>query len=182
MTDQRPGIRLRPSFGRRMDVWSRRGFPAAVTLLLILLLEAPLGLHVSAQLQLALSLASLFFWSVHRPTSMPPWLAFGLGLLIDLLQMQPIGLSSLVFLLVVGVARHWRHDLRRLGFMLSWLGFGFVALGAVSLIYAASSLLRWRLLPPMPCVDELMLALMFYPALAVLFGHAHRYAAAPEQA
>ena len=182
MTEQRPGIRPRPSLGRRLDEWSRRSFPAAATLALILCLEAPLGIPVSAQLQTALPLASLYFWSVHRPTSMPPWLVFGLGLLVDLLQIQPMGLSSLVFLLMVALARRWRHDLRRLGFMLGWLGFALAMLGAVLLMYVASSLLRWRLLPPAPCVDEWILALLFYPALAVLFGHAHRHAAAPEQA
>ena len=66
--------------------------------------------------------------------------------------------------------------------MLGWLGFGMAALGAELLIYLGSAVLRWSLLSPMPCIDELVLALMFYPALAVLFGHAHRHAAAPERA
>ena len=182
MSDRLPGIRPRPSLWRRLDELSRRSFPAGCTLLLILLLEAPLGLSIAPQLQSAFTLASLFFWSIHRPTSMPPWVGFGLGLLIDLLQMQPVGLSSLVLLLVIGVARNWRHDIRRQGFVLSWLGFALTATGAVAIIYAASSLLRLTLLPITPCFDELVLALILYPGLSLLFAQAHRSAAAPEQA
>jgi len=182
LSDKLPGVRARPSFRRRLDEFSRLSFPATSTLLLILLLEAPLGLSIAPQLQSALTLASLFFWSIHRPTSMPPWVGFGLGLLIDLLQMQPIGLSSLVLLLVIGVARNWRHDIRRQGFVLSWLGFALTAVGAVLLVYVASSLLRLRLLPISPCFGELVLALVLYPSLSLLFAHAHRSAAAPEQA
>jgi rod shape-determining protein MreD len=182
MSGQRPGVRQRPSIWRRLDQWARYGFPAACTLALILVLEAPLGLGIAPQLQLALTLASVFFWSVYRPASMPAFVGFALGLLIDLLQSQPIGLSSLVLLIVTGVARHWRHDLRRQGFMLGWLGFGLVAIGAVAVIYIGTSVLRWMLLPIMPSLAELVLALAFYPLLALLFAHAHRGAAAPEEA
>jgi len=182
VSDRLPGIRPRPSFWRRLDEFSRLCFPAGCTLLLILLLEAPLGLSVAPQLQSALTLASLFFWSVHRPTSMPPWVGFGLGLLIDLFQMQPIGLSSLVLLLVIGTARNWRHDIRRQGFVLGWVGFAITAVGAVAIVYLVSSLLRLSLLPVSPCFGELVLALVLYPGLSLLFAQAHRSAAAPEQA
>ena len=62
------------------------------------------------------------------------------------------------------------------------LSMALTALGAVALIYAASSLLRLRLLPPGPCLSELVLGLILYPGLSLLFTHAHRSAAAPEQA
>jgi len=182
VSDRAPGIRARPSPWRRLDEWSRRSFPAGCTLLLILLLEAPLGLGFAPQLQSALTLASLFFWSIHRPTSMPPLIGFGLGLLIDLMQEQPIGLSSLVLVLVIWVARRWRHDFRRLGFLLGWLGFAITAVGAVALSYGGTSVLRLQILPPGPCLGELVLALVLYPGLSLLFAHAHRTAAAPEHA
>jgi len=182
MSDRLPGIRPRPSLWRRLDGWSRRGFPALCTLLLILLLAAPLGIGMAPQLQFALTLASLFFWSIHRPTSMPPWVGFALGLLIDLLQMQPLGLSSLVLVLVIWLARRYRHDFRRLGFVLGWAGFAITASLAVALVYLATSVLRLLVLPIGPCLAELMLALLLYPGLALLFDHAHRSAAAPEQA
>ncbi len=182
MIEMRTGVRLRPTLGRRLDQLARGFFPSAVTLLLILVLEAPLGVPSAPQLQAALTLVSLYFWSVHRPLSMPPWSGFSFGVLIDLLQMQPVGLSSLAFVIVIWVARRWRHDILRHGRVLGWVGFAVTALGCECGLYAGTCLLRWRLLPPAPSVVTLVLALSLYPLLSLLLSRAHQGAAAPEEA
>jgi rod shape-determining protein MreD len=180
--EMRTGVRPRPTLGRRLDQLARGFFPSAVTLIVILVLEAPLGLRWAPQLQAAATLVSLFFWSVHRPLSMPPWAGFALGLLIDLLQLQPIGLSSLAFVIVIWVARRWRHDILRHGRVLGWVSFALTALGCEFGIYAGTCILQLRILPPSPSVVTLVLALTLYPLLSLLLSRAHQSAAAPEQA
>ncbi len=181
--DQRtPGIRLRPTFGRRLDAMARRAFPCACTMLLMLLFAAPLGLPDQAALLPALALTSVFFWSLFRPASMTPPMVFGIGLLLDLLGYWPIGLGVLTLLGVHGVTMQTRRFLARHGFMLVWISFLLLATAAFVLSWALNSLLTLQLLPFPPALFQALLATALYPALATVFAHAHATIADPERA
>ena len=180
--DSRPGIRPRPSLWRRLDASARAGFPASITALLLLILAAPLGLPAQAELQGALALAAVFFWSLYRPSSMPPQVVFLLGVLLDLLGITPLGTSVITLLIAHGMALASRRVLLRHGFLVIWLGFVLVA-GVTSVLgWALVALLSFRLLTPVPMLFQCLLAVGIYPLVAVAFIRAHRGAAAPEQA
>lgn len=132
-TERTPGIRPRPTLWRQLDAASRQAFPAACTVLLLLLFAAPLGVPGQASLQPAAALACVFFWSLFRPASMPPPVVFLLGLLADLLGLAPVGVSVLILLVVHGFALKWRRVLARQGFLLVWLAFVGMAAGAAAL-------------------------------------------------
>ncbi len=164
-----------------MDAASRAAFPAACTVLLLLLLAAPLHLPGQAQLQPATAVACVFFWSLFRPASMPPPVVFVLGLLSDLLGLAPPGISVLVLLTVHGLAVRWR-VLAVHGFLLVWLVFVAVAAGAAAMEWALTSLLTFRLMPVSAALFQFGLTVALYPALAALFTAAHRSLADPERA
>ena len=183
MSSQRtPGIRPRPTLWRQLDAASRAAFPAAFTVLLLLLLAAPLRLPGQAQLQPAAALACVFFWSLFRPASMPPPLVFALGLFCDLLGLEPLGVSVLVLLIAHGLAVRWRRVLTQQGFLLVWLAFVAVAAGAAALEWVLTSLLMLRLMPAGAALFQFALTAGLYPILATLFIRAHRGLANPEQA
>jgi rod shape-determining protein MreD len=177
MDDRLPGIRPRPTLWRRLDMSARVGFPASTTALLLIAAAAPLGIPGQAELQEAIALACVFFWSLFRPASMPPVLVFALGLLADLLDYAPAGL-----LLVHGFALRWRRSLTRQGFLLVWLAFAAVAWGAAALQWALTSLLMFRLLSPGPALFQAAISAGLYPALAVLLTAAHTTLAEPRRA
>jgi rod shape-determining protein MreD len=180
--EQRPGIRPRPTVGRRLDVTARHAFPASCTILLMLLTQAPFGISGQAALLPAVTFASVWFWSLFRPTAMPPPVVFMIGLLFDLLGWLPIGVGVLTLLMAHGLAQRWRRPLAPHGFALVWFAFACVAVAASSLDWALGMLLTWRLLPPGPAVFQAVLAAAAYPALAILFAGAHRSIANPERA
>lgn len=180
--DRTPGIRPRPTLWRRLDAAARQGFPASSAALLLLVSAGPLGLPAQAQLEPAVLLACVFFWSLFRPTSMSPPIVFLLGLLADLLGLDPLGVSVLVMLVAHGLAFSWRRVLTRKGFLLVWLVFVAVAAGATLLQWVLTSALSFRLMPAGPGLFQFVLTAGLYPALAVLFTLAHRGLAAPEQA
>ncbi len=183
MDNQRtPGIRPRPTLRRQLDATSRRYLPAAFTALLLLLAAAPLGLPGQAQLQAALALACVFFWSLFRPGSMPPPIVFLLGLLSDLLGLSPPGVSVLILLATHGLATKWRRVLAGQGFLLVWLAFIVVAAGAAASEWLIMSLLSVRVLPGNAVLFQFGLTAGLYPMLAALFTHAHRGLANPDQA
>ncbi len=183
MSSQRtPGIRPRPTLWRQLDAASRAAFPAAFTALLLLLLAAPLRLPGQAQLQPAAALACVFFWSLFRPASMPPPAVFALGLLSDLLGLEPPGINVLTLLITYGLAVRWRRVLAQQGFLLVWLAFVAVAAGAAALEWLLTSLLTFRLLPGGAALFQFALTAGLYPVMATLFTRAHRGLANPEQA
>lgn len=180
--DKLPGIRPRQSLGRRLDMAARWGFPGSTTALLLLVTAAPLGLPGQPELQAAVALACVFFWSLFRPASMPPGMVFGVGLLADLLGYAPPGVGVLTLLIAHGLALRWRRYLVRQGFLLVWLAFVGVAAGAAALQWALTSLLTFRLLPPGPGLFLAAIAAGLYPALATLLTRAHHTLAEPERA
>lgn len=181
MHQRLPGIRPRPTLWRQLDAMGRTALPASCTALLLLALAAPLRLPGQPQLQLAAAVACVFFWSLFRPASMSPPIVFMLGLLSDLLGLQPPGISVLVLLAVHGTALRWR-VLASQGFLVVWLAFVIVAAGAALLGWALDSVLTLRLLPLPPAIFQFGLTAGLYPALAALFTTAHRGLADPDQA
>ncbi len=102
--EQLPGIRPRPTLGRRLDIVARHSFPATSTVLLMLLCGLPFGIADQAVLLPAVTLAAVFFWSLFRPAVVPPPVVFLIGLLLDLLGYLPLGAGVLTLLLVHGLA------------------------------------------------------------------------------
>jgi len=177
-----PGIRPRQTLGRRLDATARAAFPFACTVLLMLLSMAPFGFASQAMLLPALTLPSVFFWSLFRPAAMPPPAVFVIGLLLDLLGYLPVGSGVLTLLVLHGFTVRWRRTLARQGFAVVWISFAALAAGAAALLWALASLLTFRLLPPAPAVFLLVLTVAVYPAIAILFTLAHRSVANPERA
>jgi rod shape-determining protein MreD len=182
MSDRLPGIRPRPSLSRRLDIMARSSFPATTTALMLLIIDAPLGLPGQAELQISVVFSCVFFWSLFRPASMPPPVVFLLGLLTDLLGYAPPGVGVLTLLITHGLALLWRRTLVQQGFLLVWLAFVCVIAGAAALQWAFTSLLEFRLLPPWPGVFQAMLGAGVYPLLAPLLTRAHHTLAEPDRA
>lgn len=181
MSDRLPGIRPRPSLRRQLDMMARSSFPATITALMLLIIDAPLGLPGQAELQESVVLASVFFWSLFRPTSMPPPVVFLLGLLTDLLGYAPPGVGVLMLLITHGLASLWRRALVQQGFLLVWLAFVGVIAGAAAMQWAFTSLLEFRLLPPWPGLFQAVLGAGLYPMLAPLLTRAHQTLVEPDR-
>ena len=153
-----------------------------LTAAVLILLSMPMGIPGQAQMQPAWTLASVYFWTLFRPASLPAPAVFALGLLLDLLAQGPIGISVLVLLLAHATALRIRRVLVRQGFALVWLMFFLVAATAATLEWTLVSLLTWRALSVWPALFEFGMAVGAYPILATLLTHAHRGIAAPERA
>ncbi len=180
--DRLPGIRPRPSLARRLDVAARHGFPAATTALLLLAAGAPMAIPGQSELQVAVALGCVFFWSVFRPAAMPPAAVFLIGLLTDLLGFGPLGVNAVALLACHAAALRWRRELARRGFVAVWLAFVAVSAGAAALGWILACALALRLYPPAPGLLQAALGAGIYPALAVLLTWAHRTLADPAMA
>jgi rod shape-determining protein MreD len=181
-SERLPGIRPGTTPLRRIDAAGRRSFPCVLTLAAVVLLAFPLGLPGDPELQQVLALASVYFWSVHRPASMPPWAAFLTGLLCDLLGPAPLGIAMLTLVIVNGVATRARIVLLRRGALVVWLAFVGLATASFALQWLLTCTLELRLVPPTPALFELALAAGLYPLLAIGLARLSAGIAAPERA
>jgi rod shape-determining protein MreD len=180
--DRTPGIRPRATLGRRLDAVARAAFPAACTLVLMLLIAVPFGFAGQAMLLPAVGVACVFVWSVLCPAAMPPPVVFVLGVLLDLLGYLPLGVGALTLLAVHGTAVRFRPVLRRLGLLRVWLAFAGFAAGAAALSWGLTAVLSFRLLPAWPALFQALLTAALYPAFAIALGRAHGRIVDPEQA
>jgi rod shape-determining protein MreD len=182
MIDRRPGIRPRASLGRRLDIAARVSFPASITVLLMLVSQAPLDIAGQAALLPAVALCCVWFWSLFRPDNFPPPVVFVIGLMMDLLGYLPLGVGVFTLLAVHGVAVALRRSLARRGFVWIWIVFGGVATVASLVIWLLVMLLSLRLLSPYPAVFTAVLTIAIFPVLAVPFAAASRSIADPDRA
>jgi rod shape-determining protein MreD len=156
---------------RQIDALARAVFPAGFLVFLMIMASVPMGLP---GLVPAVTLPCVFFWSVFRPTGMPPPTTFCIGLMQDLLTQAPLGASVLPLLLCQGVALRWRGFLARASFLLIWLIYFALAAGAAMLAWALHSVLGWRLLPVAPTVYGVVLTAGLYPILSYLLAKVHQ--------
>ena len=182
LPDRKPGIRPRPTLGRRLDILARHAFPGTTTILLMLMTQAPFNIPGQGALLVAVALIAIWFWSVFRPAAMQPPLVFFIGLLLDLLGYEPLGVGVLTLLVIHGVASRGRRTLTRQGFAMLWAAFALLGAGASLLIWALTALLRFRLIPISPALFQVALNAALYPAVAIPLTLAHRSIADPEQA
>lgn len=168
-----PGIRPRRTIWQRLDLIARLGFPVTSAVLLVVASDLPLGLP-GAVPGAASALPCVVFWSVFRPAVMPAPAVFALGVLLDLLSGAPLGVGPLGLLTVQAVVLRWRARIARLSFLRVWLIVLGLALLHASVVYLATALLRFAILPAAPLVPQILFAVALYPALALGFTRTHR--------
>ncbi|MGH7155289.1 MAG: rod shape-determining protein MreD [Acetobacteraceae bacterium] len=161
---------------------SRRSVPITCTLALMLASKAPFNMADQAVLLPAVTVISVFFWSLFRPSSMPAAAVFLIGILLDLLGWMPLGEGTVVLLVVHALCLRWRRLLAKQGFAVIWLVFLGFAAGAAASMWALTALLAFRWLPVTPALFQAVLTAALYPALAIAFAGANRGVAAPERA
>jgi rod shape-determining protein MreD len=103
---------------------SRVALGHGLLLLLTLVLMANWVLPYFSVLKPQLILVAIFYWSLYRPTLMPPWLVFAVGLALDLIHpVMPLGTHAFSYLLIAGSLRPRRRMLMGQPFMMIWVAF-----------------------------------------------------------
>ncbi len=161
---------MKGSFLQRLDQAIRHLLPLSLTLVLIFLNALPTRLPGFAQVAPLLPLIGVYYWSIFRPELMPPSVAFGLGLLYDIIGGLPLGVSSLIFLATQGLTASQRRFFHGKPFRIAWWGFGLVGIGAFTLQWILASMLIGHLLELRAVMFEFLLTLLAYPVLSWFFS------------
>lgn len=126
-----------------------------------------------------LTFAVVHYWASRRPHSVPEWIVFAAGLMLDVMTGGPLGFWALVLLAgyVVAVLQSERGEdtLRR------WLQFA-LALGGLAVfewLVASLYYLEWS--DWRPFLAAALLVMVLYPLIALVLGILHPLGVAPRR-
>jgi|FEC22Drversion2_1045045.scaffolds.fasta_scaffold00756_3 rod shape-determining protein MreD len=149
----------------------RRLTPGLTVLAGALLMCLPLPLGVGAMPHLALLLVIL--WASLQPRLMPAWVAFGLGLVLDMLAGLPIGLSALLFALAVVAVRLAEARVEGHSLLVDW-AFATLLVGAAHLLTWQLHALLGRSVPLGPLLAQAALTALAFPLAAATVARIQR--------
>ena len=154
------------TFWQRIDLAARNVTPFVISVMLVLATVLPISAPGLNTIAPAFALMSLYHWAIYRPDLMPFSAVFVVGLLHDLLTGSPVGLFTLVFLTVYGIAVTQRRFIAGKSFLIYWLGFVMLALGAAFESWVLASIWHMTVLDPRPVVFQFLVAVGMFPLLA----------------
>lgn len=162
------------TFWQRLDKAGRNLAPFAVTVMLVLAGMIRIPAPAYAPIAPDLTLISVYYWTIHRPDLMRPGVAFLIGLLQDLLIGGPLGVNALMLVVAQWAVMNQRRVFLASTFVLLWIGFAMVMIGAAFLQWLAFSVLSATILPFKPVLFQGLLTVAMFPALGWLLIRVHR--------
>jgi rod shape-determining protein MreD len=154
----------------------RAAVPALSVLVLLWLMTAPLLLPVPVFPQLGL--LAIFVWATFQPGLMPPWLAFLLGIVADLMFSQPIGVNATLFAVTAAFVQVFEARYGHHGHGFDW-GLASLVVAVASLLGAQLMALAARPVPLAPLGWQIATSIIVYPMVVWLCAAIQRRAFGP---
>jgi rod shape-determining protein MreD len=150
----------------QVDRQVRGVVPAVTVFFLVVLGLIPWHIAGLNMVTPAFPLIGVYFWSIYQPGRLPYWAVFLFGVLQDLLLGLPLGQGALSLLVVQGLVVSQRRFFLSKPFFVVWWGFAVVAPIGAMVAWAAASVSRDAVIPPLPIVVQTIITALLYP----LFG------------
>lgn len=144
--------------------------PALTALLCVFASVTPAHLPALTTATPFFTLIAVYFWTLHRPELLPFPIVFVAGLLLDMLEGAPLGISSLLLLLAHGLVLSQREHLMMRRFTVVWMGFLIVAAAAEALEWGVVSLFYGMLLDVRAFLFQGALTVAVYPVVSYLLA------------
>lgn len=175
MVRNTPPWRLMNTAERRRYWWGhwRLGVPAGFTLALLFLMTAPLLVPVPVFPQLGL--LGIFVWAMFQPGLMPPWAAFLIGIVADLLFAQPIGINATLFAATAAFVRVFEARYGHHAHSFDW-GVASALIIAFEFLTAQLMALAGRPIPLQPLAWQAVTSIIAYPLVVWLCAFVQRRA------
>jgi len=154
------------TFWQRIDLTARNVTPFVISVLLVVLNVLPIPAPGINTITPIFALMSLYHWAIYRPNLMPFSAVFAIGLFQDLLGGAPVGLFTLVFLTIYGVAVTQRRFIAGKSFLIYWFGFVMLALAAAVESWVLGSAWYFAVLDLRPVVFQFLVSVGIFPILA----------------
>lgn len=149
-----------------VDAMARNSIPILLAVAFVLLGVLPYQIPLLGPIFPALALVVVYFWSIFRPELIPAAAVFLIGFFQDVLTGAPLGLSSLVLLVVHGVVVNQRRVFIGKSFWVAWMGFAVVAVGAALGCWVIASIYNGAFMAAGALAIQLLLTVAIYPGFS----------------
>ena len=164
----------RYGFTSSASAYMSRMTPFIVSLFAIVIANMPVSLLGGIVPPPLFALMPVYFWCLVRPDLMPPALAFGIGVLEDLLSGGPPGVWAASFVAAYALVDRQRDTFAGLSGIGAILGFAVAMLVASITAYVIVAI-YYGLMPPIaPLIVEIAVSVLFYVPAAIVLGFIHR--------
>ncbi|MDF7674344.1 hypothetical protein PT277_02975 [Acetobacteraceae bacterium ESL0709] len=150
------------------QVWKQL-VPSLIIIATAIFFSAPFAFPGQSELQTALILGEVWFWTLYEPMALPLLALFLCGLVVEVFRAGPPGVLLLWMLVTAGIANGARYRLSQGGFLRSWGAFSVTMMGGVALEWGFMCLRSGAFLSPLVALFQLSLTVGLYPCLYVFF-------------
>jgi rod shape-determining protein MreD len=150
-------------FWQRLDQGLRFAMPSFVALVMTLLSVIIWPLPYLGPVMPPLAFIALYYWSTHRPDLFPSSVAFVLGILNDIINDLPMGISAFLFTIAHQIIWRQRRFFAGHSFFMLWSGFAVAATLLMICQWSLIGLVRWQVVPFFPVFIQTVLAIVIFP-------------------
>jgi len=148
--------------------------PLALLAFLFLLSIVSLPFPVVHAIKPAWILMVIYYWSIFRPTLMPPSLCFFTGLLLDLVSGLPLGVYAIIFTLVQWIVRDQRRFLMGQAYFTIWCVFSLVAGLSLIVQWALYGFVQSQWMSLTPVMINVLATIFLFPLVTILMLAVHK--------
>ena len=159
---------------RKIEKSIRLVVPQLLLVLFVILSFVTLPLTLLGEAKPYLILMIIYYWSIYRPTLVPPALCFIVGIVIDTLSGMPLGLNAAVFVAVRWVVSDQRRFLTGQPYITVWAAFGVVCSVAAAVQWALYGLVNMQWTGAFTVAMSVGLSLLVFPLISLLLIRIHR--------
>lgn len=164
------------TFLQKVDHGGRAMLPSVTAFVCTLLGTVVWPLPYLGSVVPPLALMAIYYWAMHRPDLFRPSMAFVIGLLNDVINQMPLGLSALLFVGVHQLVFQQRRYFVGHSFFMMWFGF-FLTVFVVTLTeWGLLCIVKSHMIPVMPAIMQILLASALFPLPCWLFILIQRHA------
>ena len=162
------------SFADHFPVFLRMMVVYLLMFALFLLNTISFATPLSTTIDMPFIIMMFYYWSIYRPTLIPPSMVFAIGICFDLLSGWPIGLNAFIFLLLRHVIVSQRLFLTGQPFTVIWIGFMIAGFASVSMQWLLFGLTHLQWGPIDPVILTSFVAILLFPLISVVLHFSHK--------
>jgi rod shape-determining protein MreD len=164
----------------RVEAGARKALPYGLLAALFFLSTISVP-YITTDLKAPFFLMGLYYWSIYRPTLIPPWMAFAAGIICDFITGMPLGLNACIFVLAQWLVSDQRRFLMGQSFIMLWFGFLLLSL--------LTGLMQWMILglvgaawPSLtPLWFSIGLGFALFPVVCIILHWTHKALPVPSR-
>ena len=165
--------------GQRLDQGARLSLPFVTAVLCTFMSVIAWPLPNIGPIAPPFALVAVYYWALHRPDLFTPGMAFVIGLLFDLINFLPPGISAFLFVLAHHIVLRQRRFFVGHSFFMTWSGFALTAFAVMMGQWIMISIIHWHGMPIFTVLMQILLVIIVFPLPCWLFIRLQRAALSP---